>query len=171
MNMLEFFLSTINSHLTNLSICTSTFQGIIPKQDVILSRPATGPYPRDDIVVPQSAIAINRKSISNPGLSDICPMFNFEEGLRPNLDMSMSNCCDVEWDLTIPSRTTLKDNSDFETVQLSIDTIVVLVDLYVVLILPSSKGYKSRSTLASHILEGFEGPLRDVLGNNTRVSI
>lgn len=70
-------------------------------------------------------------------------MFNFEEGLAPNLDVSMSDFCKAKRDLTIPYGITLKDCSDSETVLLSTDMIVAPVDLPVVLALPSARGFTS----------------------------
>lgn len=61
--------------------------------------------------------------------------FDFDKGL--GLDFG-----NTEWDLIVPSRTTMKDNSSgIGSLLLSINTILAPSDIHVVFVLPSDKNF------------------------------
>lgn len=99
-------------------------------------------------------------------------MFDFEEGMGPELGVYVSDCCDVEWDLTIPYGTSLTyKRIDSNPMPLSTNTIVDLVELPLVLALAFAKGFTLGTGLMPQTIKGAKGFLNDIMSNNTRVAI
>lgn len=119
----EFFLMTIESRFTDMSIYFSTFKCITPEQPITLSCPVTESYLYTDIVVPPNATEVTYNSFFDTGMHDTILMFDFKK----NLEADFGN---IGWDLSMPSRTTSKDkNNDTESMSLFTNMIVAPLDI------------------------------------------